>query len=264
MKLRILSDIHNEFGRWTPPKVEADVVVLAGDIGDGLQNSWLDDHFLQYKQSCVQVLGNHELYKRFVNAAKEQFFEDALRGGDLLNGMVMIGEIEENAVVIHALENSSTIIDGIRFLGCTLWTDFDLFGDPVLATREAARKMNDFKIIYNDDDTPITPHQTILWHKASVAWLKEQIKDKSLPTVIVTHHAPSIRSINPKHLDDPMTAAFASNLDALVEESGALLWIHGHTHHCCDYKIGKTRVISNQAGYRHEDTGFDPTLVVEI
>jgi hypothetical protein len=62
-----------------------------------------------------------------------------------------------------------------------------------------------------------------------------------------------------------LNAAFASALDGFIKESGVPLWIHGHTHHCVDYKIGKTRVFSNQRGYPHQfDRGYKPQAVIEI
>jgi Icc-related predicted phosphoesterase len=82
--------------------------------------------------------------------------------------------------------------------------------------------------------------------------------------VVVTHHAPSQRSLNPLY-SDPMAAAYATHLDALVEESGVPLWIHGHTHHCVDYRLGRTRVVANQRGYPDEPVGgFDPGLVLDL
>jgi Icc-related predicted phosphoesterase len=84
-------------------------------------------------------------------------------------------------------------------------------------------------------------------------------------TIVVTHHAPSARSEAPYHADSPLKAAFASNLDSLVEQSGVSLWIHGHTHYNGDYMIGSTRVLTNQRGYPDERCKrFNPSLVVEI
>jgi hypothetical protein len=83
--------------------------------------------------------------------------------------------------------------------------------------------------------------------------------------VVVTHHGPSVRSIPPYHAGSPLNPAFVSKLDALVESSGVPLWVHGHTHYNVDYKIGSTRVLTNQRGYPDERAvGFDPGLVVEL
>ena len=58
---------------------------------------------------------------------------------------------------------------------------------------------------------------------------------------------------------------FASNLDDLIINSRADLWVFGHTHSSHDYKIGDTRMICNPRRYSNGDkTGFDSGLVVEI
>jgi Icc-related predicted phosphoesterase len=89
--------------------------------------------------------------------------------------------------------------------------------------------------------------------------------------VVVTHHLPHPGSIHPRFADDALTPAFCSDLSELVESSGAVLWVHGHTHESCDYVAGETRVVCNPKGYgpirhggRYENMNFDPGLVVEI
>lgn len=83
--------------------------------------------------------------------------------------------------------------------------------------------------------------------------------------VVLTHHAPSPRSIPPKFQGDPLNCAFASDLDALVMESKALLWVHGHIHSQSDYQIGSTRVVANPRGYPREEVGdFRADWVLEV
>jgi Icc-related predicted phosphoesterase len=99
-----------------------------------------------------------------------------------------------------------------------------------------------------------------------LAWLKKALA-QSEPgrTVIVTHHAPSARSLPPHHQGSALNPAFASDLDSLVAASGVPLWVHGHTHHCVDYTIGATRVLSNQRGYPDGPVErFNPGLLVEV
>jgi hypothetical protein len=103
-------------------------------------------------------------------------------------------------------------------------------------------------------------------HAQSVAWLRSEFaKRDPAHTVVVTHAAPSARSEAPFHATSPLKPAFASNLNSLVEQSHVPLWIHGHTHFNVDYRLGATRVLSNQHGYPEEMCqGFNPSLVVEI
>jgi hypothetical protein len=126
--------------------------------------------------------------------------------------------------------------------------------------------MNDFRQIRVEPEfRRLHPHHVMAMHHRSLRWLTERLDAPFAgPTVVVTHAAPSLRSVKPVHRRDPVTAAFASDLEWMLDGRVAL-WIHGHTHFCCDYEVGGTRVVSNQRGYPGEDTGaFDPGFVVEV
>jgi hypothetical protein len=103
-------------------------------------------------------------------------------------------------------------------------------------------------------------------HYRSRAWLAEQLeKNRGAKIVVVTHHAPSKRSLPPRFDDDLLSAAYASHLDELVEHSDARLWIHGHVHEQQDYMIGTTRVLCNPRGYPDEfNTSFAPDLLATV
>ncbi len=249
MRIWILSDLHVDAGSVDLPQVEADVAILAGDLRRGKPAlTWIRENFPD--RPVVYVLGNHEFY----GGAVPKLIEDFRR---LCAG-----------TNIHILENDTLIFDGVRFLGCTLWTDFRLFGDPALAEREAATVMNDYRFIrVSPAFRRLTGKDTAGLHWRSRRWLTEQIDSAAaLPTVIVTHHAPSARSLHPGDAGKLIGAAYASNLDELVAASRARLWIHGHIHRRNDYCIGATRVISNPRGYSElgERDGFDPALVVHL
>jgi Icc-related predicted phosphoesterase len=97
-------------------------------------------------------------------------------------------------------------------------------------------------------------------------WLEDQVFSlKGRKVVVVTHHAPSRESIPPAFDGDACNPAFASDMSRFIVESEARLWVHSHIHCCCDYAVGKTRVIANPRGYPTEpQTGFDPGLIVEV
>ena len=104
-------------------------------------------------------------------------------------------------------------------------------------------------------------------HARSVRWLREQLDlTAAPPIIIVTHHAPSSRSLEPVDAEELISAAYASNRDSLIAASHARLWIHGHLHRPADYWIGDTRIISNPRGYPDKviDKSFDPALVLEL
>jgi predicted phosphodiesterase len=249
MRIRVFSDIHLEFADWEPPAGDADVVVIAGDLHpkrEGL--AWISRHFSSVP--VIYVAGNHEFY-----------------GGVHEKRLDELQAVASAAGNIRFLENASAWIGDVLFLGCTLWTDFNLFQDPAAAGAAAAREMTDYRRIRT------LPHyrrlkgrQTSAWHAASRQWLESELRShQGARIVVVTHHAPSPLSLDPSHPKRLIDAAYASHLDELVAGSGACLWIHGHTHRSVDYPIGPTRVFANQRGYPGQtNTGFDERAVVTV
>lgn len=249
MKLHVLSDLHTEFEAFAIPKTDADVLVLAGDIGTKL--SGLEQVLRISKIPVVYVAGNHEYYGAAIPKLTAEL-QDLARGSQ-----------------VHFLENDEFIFQDVRFLGCTLWTDFSILGpeNRALAMWEAQQKMADYRLIrLSPKFNRLRPIDTAGFHFASLKWLKQQLeKPFDGPTVVVTHHAPSAKSFNPKYQSDLLSAAFASNLEPLMDGFKVDLWIYGHTHHNTDFTQGSTRILSNQRGYPGERVlGFDPNLVLEL
>jgi Icc-related predicted phosphoesterase len=248
MKLQILSDLHIEFAPYEIVDTDADVVILAGDIHLGDKGfKWVYDNIKG--KEVIYVLGNHEFYK----AATPRLIEKL--------------RIKSKGTNIHVLENDSVSINGVRFLGCTLWTDFQLMGKMDISLALAKLHMNDYeKIRLSPLYKKIQPSFTVVWHKQSKSWLKKEIeKCEETNIVVVTHHAPSIYSIPEKDRNDPLRATYASNMDKFVSSSKVTLWIHGHIHTAFDYYIGNTRIICNPLGYPDKlKKGFNPALTVEL
>ena len=248
MRVHILSDLHMEFAPAEIPSTDADVVVLAGDIHLGAKGcEWARKQFPD--KPVIYVPGNHEYYKHSLPELVE----------------TLKAEMDGSNVCV--LENDAVEIKGITFLGCSLWTDFRLSGDPVAAMRMAEHNMSDYHIIrFNPEHRPLQPQDTVRLHEESVAWLRGQLaRCNPARTVVVTHHAPSARAEAPCHANSPLKPAFSSNLDSLIEGSGVPLWIYGHTHFNADFRAGKTRVLTNQRGYPDERcVGFKAGLVVEV
>lgn len=247
MKLHILTDLHIEFGDFTPPQTDADVVVLAGDIGLGLSGlRWAAQRFPD--RPVIYVAGNHEFYRHDIRLL-EQLRADAPGN-------------------VHFLENDSVEIDGVRFLGATLWTDFELFGvaEQYFAMQHARQYMTDFTIIRNAG-LRFTPNDALALHTQSRDWLTVMLAEPfDGRTVVVTHHAPSVQSIHTRYASDLLSAAFASNLETLMGRDRAALWIHGHMHDSFDYEINGTRVLCNPRGYTPDalNPAFRADFVVKI
>lgn len=155
-----------------------------------------------------------------------------------------------------------------RFLGCTLWTDFKLFGDgdDWFAMRRAKQSIEDFASIKYGDRL-FTPQDSVSLHEESKAWLKAELEQELQgPTVVVTHHLPAAKSVAPRYATDPLSPSFASKCEGLIEEYTPELWIHGHTHVPCDYELYETRVVCNPRGYPGErnEPAFDESLLVHV
>jgi predicted phosphohydrolase len=250
VRLHVLSDLHLERAPFTTPDVEADIVVLGGDIAPGTAGvdwacAWLGE------RPALYVAGNHEFYG-------ESFTElpDQLRAAADGSG-------------VHVLENDAAVIQGVRFLGCSLWSDFEFAGS---SKREYSmsiceRMVNDYRQIRGPQaGQPLRAQDTLDRHRTSRAWLTEHLAEAhDGPTVVITHHSPIVR----ERPDNPLLAAiggaFASDLSELMGADAVDLWIFGHIHRTVDLDVKGTRVLSNQRGYPAEPvSGFDPELVVEI
>jgi predicted phosphodiesterase len=230
------------------PKTDAGVIVLAGDIHIGEKGIlWVMENIPA--RPVIYVLGNHEYY-----------------GNAYLRLLHKLKE-KTKGTNIYILENEATEIEDVTFLGCTLWTDFELFGNPRSAEYRASQEMMDFrKIRRSPGYSKLKPSDVAVVHKKSAFWLKEAVSNIQTDRVVcVTHHAPSHRSITEQYKNNLLSAAYASNLDSLVIESKATLWIHGHTHVSFDYPIGSTRIVCNPRGYPDErNPSFNPGFIAQI
>ena len=247
MKIHLLSDLHLEFKDFAPPPTDADVVVLAGDVhikGRGVE--WAKKTF---DKPVVMVMGNHDYWSgSLAHTLKKS--EEAAAGSH-----------------VHLLHNRAVVIDGVRFLGATLWTDFQLMGNAPLAMWDAQTRMNDFRKIRNASFGRLKPAEILSEHVKSRAFLTDQLyADFDGPTVVVTHHPPTGQAIPQRYRDsgDNLNACYASNLDHLIGD--VPLWLHGHIHDSHCLQLGDTRVVCNPRGYDPLELNpdFDPGLVLEV
>jgi predicted phosphodiesterase len=245
VKLHIVSDLHLEHDPdWRLPATDADILILAGDTGPGLRGLGA---FFKYGKPVLYVPGNHEYY------------------GENLPGLAAAMRLYAKPAGITILDGDEAVIDDVRFLGTTLWTDFCVLGaaKQSQAIAYADKHLNDYIAIRNGDGGWLTAQQSSVLHVRALNWLERKLAQPFAgTTVVVTHHAPHPNSIHERFAGHLLNGAFVSDLTRLMGK--APLWIHGHTHNCFDYTVQGTRVIANPKGYGDENKAFRPDLVVEV
>ena len=265
MKLLILSDLHLEWGPFDPPPSDLfDVVVLAGDVSQGPKAvAWAQRDSTFSGKPVVFVPGNHEFY----GLERERTLEIMRERAQGSN--------------VHVLDRDELVLTGssgeqVRFLGATLWTDFAVDGPDIAAAMAVARvALNDFagsiRQRHELGQRKFTPEDSVREHELSQAWLAQRLAQPSAEvsaTVVVTHHGPSARSIVPEYEGHDLNPCFVSELPASFF-ARPMLWIHGHIHSSVDYRIDKTRIVTNPRGYRRRDgslenSAFSRELVIEV
>ena len=290
MNIQLLSDLHLEANPDFMPTqaADADVLVLAGDIGSYQDNSALSaagdtDFGLQrfspqhgWPTPVLFVPGNHEYDGLDFDAAHGRLQETCARLG------------------ITWLEREVLHMGGVRFVGTTLWTDFDALG-PLAGQALPDPASAQFPTHFHHPNSPYT-RQLKAREKAfraanhylrktgttrqGQAWLAEPMREQALlcqdwlnqalatpfdgPTVVVTHFAPSLHSADPRYGLVPGTAGFCNALDHLLPQ--AQLWLHGHLHCPSDYRHKGCRVVANPLGYarKNEQLQFKPQGTLAI
>jgi len=242
VRINYFSDIHLEFGWLKAPDNDADIIVAAGDIGIGTQGlDWLKT----LNKPVIYVAGNHEFYSHE--------YQHTLQ-------LIRSQCADSN---VHFLENDCFIFQGVRFLGCTLWTDLFVGGDKTAAA--LGKTLNDFKRI-QFAEKPFDTMQFSHCHQRSKMWLERELAQPfSGRTVVITHHAPSLWSWNDSaHALKKL--AYCNDMKSLLHEYEIAAWIHGHVHSQMDYRIAGARILCNPRGYAGAKIAprFDQNRVVEI
>lgn len=273
MNIQLLSDLHLETHPHFTPEVapSADVLILAGDIGSYQAGSMLlgqqDQDFGLARFSprkdlgawpvpVLFVPGNHEYDGMPFEEAHEKLQATCKRLG------------------IIFLHQRVEIIGNVRFIGCTLWSDFEALvptSGPLtqqLKAREKAERAANFylkKTGTTFQGAPYLSDAVRAQAQSDQAWLTNALSEPfDGPTVVITHFAPSLLSADPRYGLTPGTAGFCNALDHLLPQ--ATLWLHGHLHCAHDYLSQGCRVVANPLGYarKNEQLAFDPQKIVRV
>lgn len=259
MILQPMSDLHSDFPGFKgfpAPAFGASVIVVAGDTRQGLTAA-LRELRAAYPPplEVVVVAGNHDFWAR-----------------PALPAAIDEGRRVAADLGLHYLENDVAVIGsatGVRFVGCTMWSDYALFGEAsrAAAMRAALEGMRDHKRIkwQSSPWARFRPQEALELHLESRAFLEDALAAPHAgSTVVVTHFAPTIEAVAPPYRDELLTASFCSDLLPLVDRFGPAAWISGHTHFSYRLRRGPTLMLSNPLGYPDERLGFDPLLTIEM
>lgn len=256
MRIRILSDLHEEYaqklGALEFEAIAADVTILAGDIANGVRAIDVAKRPAFAQSQVIVVPGNHEYYDGQIDT--------------VLAEMRVAAAATPN---VHLLDQNSVTIQGVRFVGATLWTDYALHGiDQVdQAIQAASPLMVDYRLIRAATGELLCAADTIALHYRARQWLGEQLRSpiaktqSAARTVVITHHAPHPLSVHPRFAGNAVNPAFVSDLSDLM--GMAQLWVHGHVHNGFDYQVDGTRVVANPAGYRKKRKSEEPIALAQ-
>jgi Icc-related predicted phosphoesterase len=268
MKIHLVSDLHLEFAPYNEGyPAGTDVIIAAGDISTGCRAPFALREIYGEDIPIVYIAGNHEHYGHEIH--RNRF--------DIMN--------EAEQFNIHFLDDNFIEIDGVIFLGGTLWTNYLLHGEQnkFPSMNAASMDMNDFRRIkVKKDETyrDLIPDDTLTMHKKSLSYFErilEYANAMNKPTVVVSHMAPHSKSIHRRFEGDRVNPYYASDLEKFIDKHNPTLWVHGHMHDSFDYKVFETRVVCNPRGYgtrtydktgklviENENVAFNPKLLLDI
>lgn len=249
MKLWVISDLHLETvpfpGAFKPSTPDFDVLVCAGDTWSGsVERGFAFLRALAGRKPIVTVLGNHEHWRCEIS----EVLAKARRAA--------------GAADIHLLEGEAIDLLGVRFIGATLWTDYELGGDVDLQKLTG----EEIRVRDSDRERPFAVGDARQLHLEARERLTALIDQPSpLPRVVVTHHAPLAECVDICDRGKWIAGNCASDLSELTDTGRVDLWVHGHIHRSIDFRRpSRTRVICNPAGALFSNPSFDEHLVVEI
>ena len=257
LKVWPLSDLHVELDRnWElpSPPPEFDVAIIAGNVITSMDRGvkWLSERL--GGKPAIYVPGDREPF-----------------GADI-DRTIAEARAAATGTNIRILQNEVCVVGGVRFAGCTLWSNFDLFGQPDAAMAAAGEQVADYKEI-RKDTRRLRPYDTLLRHRDSCSYLASTLTDGFRGDSVVVTHFPPLRlppcerhsGIIDGDKADILDACDQSDLALLIAFTGPKLWLFGHVQRSVDVTMGETRLVANPRGHPGElNRNFDPHLTIEI
>ncbi len=252
MKLLVLADLHHDFydakgidplERISEAQLRAVThCVLAGDLTNKGHKRWkmsLKWIAARIPEAKIFVMpGNHDYYDSAIDR------EDKLRDVAKANGATFVQKTE-------------LIFERHRVLFCTLWTDFEIYGDRAASMRHASVHMNDFHLIRvaKEGYRKLAPAHTAQIHLDHRRWLEEKLSQRfDGETTVITHHAPHAKALIDQRA---IGSCYASDLETMILKYQPERWIYGHTHHRVRFDIGRTRLVNVSVGYPEQHAAID-------
>lgn len=256
MKLKLFSDIHLEFREYLFDHIhlphnddKETALLLSGDISTGTSAIPFIEEMCKNFKYVIMISGNHEYYGQDFDKVNSDWanYEQSGSPGNF-----------------HFLYNDWRILDGIRFLGGTMWTSFG--NKDLISMRYASQRMNDYAAIKRNNMS-LTTEFVAEEHDRFINFLSQKLDENfNGPTVVLSHHSPgnALRLRGRKERGDD---CYFADIENLIGKSDKIsLWVHGHVHQSYDYMINNTRVVCNPYGYwGHSVNGnFNRQIILEV
>ena len=239
-----MSDLHLEFLD-KPEDFDVgtgDVLVLAGDICLAAEY----ENYHKFFEKCVKgyqrviyVMGNHEHYH-----------------GDYDKSYFILKQNLPSEIIL--MNNTSVLIDGVHFVGATMWTNMNNLNAETIET--ARNRMNDYHLVEN-----LSPEKTIDAHLFTRQWFESCVPMLRGPVVMITHHLPSLQSVKGRYTES--SGMYASDMEKFIKDNPNIkYWLHGHCHHSSNYMVGDCNIIANPRGYDGVEVNplFDALFEFEV
>lgn len=238
MKLTLLSDIHLEYlksyqkilSRISHHKHKTDVCILAGDIGHHTKPIYSDflGEIKKIFKDVIVIPGNHEyLVRKEIYKIDEEINDICFRNKCIF------------------LNKSTVKINGIKFIGCTLWSDIGLPSTNINLKNQMYSNTI-WQNLYDDH----------------LRWLQLEL-DKNEKSVVITHHCPTFKLRHEYYNLTEGSKYFYSHLDHLIKDP-IKLWLCGHSHRANNIIINNIPIIMNPIGYNNEASLWNDSMIIDV